>query len=204
MSSRKVLAGVGLAVLVAGYFLAGGHRASPGEIAQPDRASPSGAAALDAPQTPGSAGPATFALRPATATNLEVRPLFDRTTRLAAGKPAKLRFSARTRATGSPASSADVSVSVLRPGHPEERLAAHEVEEGVYEASFTPGGPGQYRMVINAGGVPVASAPPVKVAVVGAVGADQPGVTGVTDISNSTDFDPLTTRSKGTGRGRRR
>jgi hypothetical protein len=133
--------------------------------------------------------------------DLEVRPLFDRNERLKAGKATKLRFSARTRSTGSPASSADVAISVVHPGSPEQRLAAYEVEEGVYEATFTPRGPGQYRVALTSGGAPVGSTPPVKLGVVGAVGSSDPKVT---DITNTTGYDPRLSTTKGTGRGRRR
>jgi hypothetical protein len=148
-----------------------------------------------APQTHGSLA------KPPAIRDLDVRPLFDRTERLKAGKPAKLRFSARARSTGSPASSADVAISVVHPGSPEQRLAAYEVEEGVYEAVFTPRGPGQYRVALTSGGAPVGSTPPVKLGVVGAVGSSDPTVT---DITNSSSYDPRTSRTKGTGRGRRR
>jgi len=130
-----------------------------------------------------------------------MRALFDHTQRLTSGKPAKVRFSARTKATGSPASNADVGVSVIHPGAPEQRLPAYEVEEGVYEATFTPRGPGQYRVALTSGGAPVGSAPPVKLGVVGAVGSSDPTVT---DITSSTDYDPRLSTTKGTGRGRRR
>ena len=130
-----------------------------------------------------------------------MRPLFDRTQRLTSGKPAKVRFSARARSTGSPASSADVAVSVVHPGSPEQRLAAYEVEEGVYEATFTPRGPGQYRVSLTSGGAPVGSTPPVRLGVVGAVGTSDPKIT---DITNTTTYDPRTSNTKGTGRGRRR
>jgi hypothetical protein len=128
--------------------------------------------------------------------DLELRPMFDRKMRLESGKPAKLLFLAR--ASGAPASSAEVSVSVFHPGEPEHRLPAHEVEEGVYEATFTPHGVGGYRVTLLSGGVPISSAPAVKLGVVGAVGAPDPAVT---DITGSTSYDPRTTR---TGRGRRR
>jgi hypothetical protein len=144
--------------------------------------------------------PASVFKAPA-ARDLEVRPLFDRTERLTSGKPTKLRFSARAKSTGSPASSADMAVSVIHPGSPDQRIAAYEVEEGVYEATFTPRGPGQYRVALTSGGAPVAGTPPVKLGVVGAVGASDPRVT---DITGSTSYDPRTTRSKATGRGRRR
>jgi len=75
------------------------------------------------------------------------------------------------------------------------------VEEGVYEATFTPRGPGQYRVALTSGGAPIASAPPVKLGVVGAVGSSNPTVT---DITSSSDYDPRTSKTKGTGRGRRR
>lgn len=153
---------------------------------------------------PAPAGPAAFRAREAAATkarDLEVRPMFDRTTRLEAGKPAKIRFAARAARSASPASTPDLSVSVFHPGEPEHRLPAHEVEEGVYEATFTPHGVGGYRVTLLSGGIPISSVPPVRLGVVGAVGAPDPTVT---DITDTTGYDPLTTRSKVTGRGRRR
>jgi hypothetical protein len=162
-----------------------------------DRPSPAGVAAV-ASQPP-SAGPVAEKQAAAAKKDLEVRPMFDRRTRLESGKPAKLRFVAR--ASGAPASSADVSVSVFHPGQPEHRLPAEEVEEGVYEATFTPHGVGGYRVTLLSGGMPIPAVPQVLLGVVGAVGAPDPTVT---DITDSTGYDPLTTRSKGTGRGRRR
>jgi len=113
----------------------------------------------------------------------------------------KVRFSARAKSTGSPASSADVAVSVIHPGSPEKRIAAYEVEEGVYEATFTPRGVGQYRVALTSGGAPIPGAPPVKLGVVGAVGTKDPAIT---DITASTSYDPRTSHTKATGRGRRR
>jgi hypothetical protein len=158
---------------------------------------PSGAAAVPAaPSQPASTGPAAEKQAAPAKKDLELRPMFDRKMRLESGKPAKLLFVAR--ASGAPASSAEVSVAVFHPGEPEHRLPAHEIEEGVYEATFTPHGVGGYRVTLLSGGVPISSAPPVKLGVVGAVGAADPTLT---DITGSTSYDPRTTR---TGRGRRR
>jgi hypothetical protein len=199
-SRWKIFVVVGLATLAVIYPLLRERAATPAPDGQPD--SQVGASQKDgsaphgpAPETHGSV------VRPPATRDLEVRPLFDRTERLTAGKPAKVRFSARAKATGSPASSADVAVSVIHPGTPEQRLPAYEVEEGVYEATFTPRGPGQYRVALTSGGAPIGSAPPVKLGVVGAVGSSDPTVT---DITNSTDYDPRLSNTKGTGRGRRR
>jgi len=202
-SRRKIFVVVALATLAVIYPLLRDHPATP--TAEGESRSQAGASQLDggagasprgpARETHGSVG------KPPGIKDLEVRPLFDRTERLTAGKPAKVRFSARTKATGSPASNADVGVSVIHPGAPEQRLPAYEVEEGVYEATFTPRGPGQYRVALTSGGAPVGSAPPVKLGVVGAVGSSDPTVT---DITSSTDYDPRMSTTKGTGRGRRR
>jgi len=162
-----------------------------------DRPSPADVPA--AASQPASSGPAAEKQAAAAKKDLEVRPMFDRKTRLVSGKPAKLRFAAR--ASGAPASSAEVSVSVSHPGEPEHRLPAHEVEEGVYEATFTPHGVGGYRVTLLSGGMPIPAVPQVLLGVVGAVGAPDPTLT---DITGSTSYDPLTTRSRGTGRGRRR
>ncbi|MFL5294307.1 MAG: hypothetical protein ACJ79U_22530 [Myxococcales bacterium] len=158
---------------------------------------PSVAAAVPAaPSQPASTGPAAEKQAAPAKKELELRPMFDRKMRLESGKPAKLLFVAR--ASGAPASSAEVSISVFHPGEPEHRLPAHEIEEGVYEATFTPHGVGGYRVTLLSGGVPISSAPPVKLGVVGTVGAADPTLT---DITGSTSYDPRTTR---TGRGRRR
>jgi hypothetical protein len=162
-----------------------------------ERPSPADVAAVAS--QPASAGPVAEKQAAAAKKDLEVRPMFDRRTRLESGKPAKLRFVAR--AAGAPASSAEISVSVFHPGEPEHRLPAHEVEEGVYEATFTPHGAGGYRVTLLSAGMPLSSVPALKLGVVGAVGAADPTVT---DITGSTGYDPLTSRSKGTGRGRRR
>jgi hypothetical protein len=162
-----------------------------------DRPSPADVPA--AASQPASPGPAAQKQAAAAKQDLEVRPMFDRRTRLESGKPAKLRFAVR--ASGAPAASADVSVSVFHPGEPEHRLPAYEVEEGVYEATFTPHGVGGYRVTLLSAGMPISSVPAVKLGVGGAVGAPDPTLT---DITGSTSYDPLTTRSKGTGRGRRR
>jgi hypothetical protein len=129
--------------------------------------------------------------------DLDVRPLFDRTERFKPGKAAKLRFAARRRATGSPASDADVSVSVIHAGSPVVRLPAYEVDEGVYETTFTPAGPGQYRLILSAGGIPLSSAPPVTNGAVGAVSAPEgtPGGSGV-NVLDSLAFDPVTFRTR--------
>jgi hypothetical protein len=202
-SRRKIIVVVGLAALAVLYPLLRERPAAAPPDAQTDSqtdASHSDGGVDAAPRgpTPEMHG---SAVKPPANQDLEVRPLFDRTERLTSGKPTKLRFSARAKATGSPASSADVAVSVIHPGRPEQRLAAYEVEEGVYEVTFTPRGPGQYRVALTSGGAPIASAPPVKLGVVGAVGSSNPTVT---DITNSSDYDPRTSRTKGTGRGRRR
>jgi len=163
----------------------------------PSEDRPSVAAAVPAaPSQPASTGPAAEKQAAPAKKDLELRPMFDGKMRLESGKPAKLRFVAR--ASGAPASSAEVSVSVFHPGEPEHRLPAHEIEEGVYEATFTPHGVGGYRVTLLSGGVPISSALPVKLGVVGVVGAADPTVT---DITGSTSYDPRTTR---TGRGRRR
>jgi len=197
-SRRRIIVIVALATVAVIYPLLRDRPATPPD-AQPD--SQAGAAQADggsgtaprAPETHGSLA------RPPGIKDIEVRPLFDRTQRLTSGKPAKVRFSARARSTGSPASSVDVAVSVVHPGSPEQRLAAYEVEEGVYEATFTPRGPGQYRVSLTSGGAPVT--PPVRLGVVGAVGTSDPTVT---DVTNTTSYDPRTSNTKGTGRGRRR
>jgi hypothetical protein len=199
-SRRKIIVVVGLATLAVIYPLLPERSATPApddsHIGGLQKDGPAGATSrAPAPESHGSA------VRPPASRDLEVRPLFDRTERLVSGKPAKFRFSARAKATGSPASSAEVGVSVIHPGEPEHRLAAYEVEEGVYEATFTPRSPGQYRVMLTSGGAPIASAPPVKLGVVGAVGGSDPTIT---DITNSTDYDPRTSHTKGTGRGRRR
>ncbi|TMB35474.1 MAG: hypothetical protein E6J61_01155 [Deltaproteobacteria bacterium] len=67
--------------------------------------------------------------------------------------------------------------------------------------AFTPRGPGQYRVSLTSGGAPVGSTPPVRLGVVGAVGTSDPKIT---DITNTTTYDPRTSNTKGTGRGRRR
>jgi hypothetical protein len=162
----------------------------------PSEDRPSLAAVPAAPSQPAATGSAAEKQAAPAKKDLELRPMFDRKMRLESGKPAKLRFVAR--ASGAPASSAEVSVSVFHPGEPEHRLPAHEVEEGVYEATFTPHGVGGYRVTLLSGGMPISSAPPVKLGVVGGVGAGDPTVT---DITGSTSYDPRTTR---TGRGRRR
>ena len=197
-SRRKIIIVVALATVAVIYPLLRDRPATP-----PD--SQAGAAQADGgfgtgPRAPSPETHGSLA-KPPGIKDIEVRPLFDRTQRLTSGKPAKVRFSARARSTGSPASSADVAVSVVHPGSPAQRLAAYEVEEGVYEATFTPRGPGQYRVSLTSGGAPVGSTPPVRLGVVGAVGANDPTVT---DITNTTGYDPRTSNSKGTGRGRRR
>jgi hypothetical protein len=193
-SKRKIFVVVGLATLAVIYPLLRERPATPAPDAQAGGAD-GGAQSAPAQETHGSD------VRPPATRDLEVRALFDRTERLTAGKPAKVRFSARAKATGAPASNADVAVSVIHPGQPEQRLAAYEVEEGVYEATFTPRGPGQYRVALTSGGAPIASAPPVKLGVVGAVGSSDATMT---DITGSTNYDPRLSTSKGTGRGRRR
>jgi hypothetical protein len=198
-SRRKILLVVGLATLAVIYPLL---RERPAAAPDAQRDSQPGALQTDggAPRVPARETHGSLA-KPPGLHDLEVRPLFDRTQRLTSGKPAKLRFSARAKSTGSPASSAEVAVSVIHPGSPEQRLAAYEVEEGVYQATFTPRGPGQYRIAFTSGGAPIASTPPVKLGVVGAVGSNDPTST---DITNSTIYDPRTSNTRGTGRGRRR
>ena len=200
-SRRKIFVVVALATLAVVYPLL---RDRPGKpTAEGDSGSQAGASQLDgagAPRRPARETHGNAATAPPIR-DLEVRPLFDRTERLTAGKPAKVRFSARAKATGSPASSADVAVSVIHSGAPDQRLPAYEVEEGVYEATFTPRSPGQYRVALTSNGAPVGSAPPVKLGVVGAVGSSDPTVT---DITSSTEYDPRLSTTKGTGRGRRR
>jgi hypothetical protein len=127
---------------------------------------------------------------------LEAEPLFDARERLEPGKAARLRFRARHGGSASPASGADLSVSLFHGRDPELRLAASEVGDGVYEVAFTPAGPGQYRLVVNAGGAPIGSPAPVKLGVVGAVG----GGDEVVDDSQLVDVDPFHSRSKGVGR----
>jgi len=200
-----ILVVVALATLAVIYPLLRDRPAAP--AATETAVSPMGASEADGGSYRTDAAPAApqtkeSAVKPPAARDLEVRPLFDRAERLTSGKPMKVRFAARARSNGSPASSADVVVSVIHPGSPEQRLAAHEVEEGVYEATFTPRGVGQYRVALTSSdGTPIPGTPPVKLGVVGAVGGKDPTVT---DITSSTSYDPLTTRSKGTGRGRHR
>jgi filamin/ABP280 repeat protein len=202
-SRRKIFVVVVLATLAVIYPLLRDHPATP--TAEGESRSQAGASQLDGGAGASPRAPAGEthgnAARPPALRDFEVRPLFDRTERLKAGKPAKVRFSARAKATGAPASSADVAVSVIHPGAPEQRLPAYEVEEGVYEATFTPRSPGQYRVALTSNGAPVGSTPPVKLGVVGAVGSSDPTVT---DITNSTEYDPRLSTTKGTGRGRRR
>jgi hypothetical protein len=204
-SPRMILAVVALATFAVIFPLLRDRHGAPvaveaagsaPSVSQADGGSSGAEAAPAAPQAHESLA------KPPPAKDLEVRPLFDRTERLTSGKPMKVRFSARAKSTGSPASSADVAVSVIHPGSPEQRIAAYEVEEGVYEATFTPRGVGQYRVALTSSdGTPIPGTPPVKLGVVGAVGGKDPTVT---DITSSTSYDPLTTRSKGTGRGRHR
>ncbi|MFL5374275.1 MAG: hypothetical protein ACJ78T_09820 [Myxococcales bacterium] len=190
---RRALFVLGASALIV-TVLATVGRAPVATSSPEDRPSP--AAMPAAPSQPASTGPAAEKQAAPAKKELELRPMFDRKMRLESGKPAKLLFVAR--ASGAPASSAEVSISVFHPGEPEHRLPAHEIEEGVYEATFTPHGVGGYRVTLLSGGVPISSAPPVKLGVVGAVGAADPTVT---DITGSTSYDPRTTR---TGRGRRR
>jgi filamin/ABP280 repeat protein len=202
-SRRKIIVVVGLATLAVLYPLLRERSAAAPPDAQTDSqtdASHSDGGVDAAPRgpTPEAHG---SAVKPPANQDLEVRPLFDRKERLTPGKPTKLRFSARAKSTGSPVSSADMAVSVIHPGSPNQRITAYEVEEGVYEATFTPRGPGQYRVALTSGGAPIAGPPPVKLGVVGAVGASDPKVT---DITASTSYDPRTSRTKATGRGRRR
>jgi len=193
---RRTLFVLGASALIVTLLATLGH--TPVATSSPEEG-PSPAEVPPAASQPASSGPAAEKQAAAAKKDLEVRPMFDRRTRLESGKPAKLRFAART--SGAPASSAEVSVSVFHPGEPEHRLPAHEVEEGVYEATFTPHGVGGYRVTLLSGGMPISSVPQVLLGVVGAVGAPDPTLT---DITGSTGYDPLTTRSKGTGRGRRR
>jgi len=204
-SRRRILVVVGLATFAVIFPLLRDRQGAPATVdaasspeapSQADGGSSSNVeAVVAAPQAHASVA------TPPPAKDLEVRPLFDRTERLTSGKPTKVRFSARAKSTGSLASSADVAVSVIHPGSPEQRIPAYEVEEGVYEATFIPRGAGQYRVALTSGGAPIPGAPPVNMGVVGAAGSKDPAVT---DITPTTSYDPLLTRSKGTGRGRRR
>jgi hypothetical protein len=141
----------------------------------------------------------TSAVLPA-APDVDVLPLFDTTTRFHPGESIKLKFRIRDRRSGSPASKAEVSVSLFHGRDPEVRLAANEVEDGVYEFAFTPEGPGQYRLVVSSGGVRMGSLAPVKLGVVGTVGATD----GELDASDLLDVDPRRSRSKGLARRMRR
>ena len=202
-SRRMILVVVALATAAVIYPLLRDRPAAPVAAeagGSPMDASPADAGSFRADEAAASQAPAS-AFKPPAAQDLEVRPLFDRTERLTSGKPVKVRFAARAKSTGSPASSADVAVSVIHPGSPEQRIPAHEVEEGVYEATFTPRGAGQYRVALTSGGAPIPGTPPVKLGVVGAAGGKDPTVT---DITTSTDYDPRTSHTKATGRGRRR
>jgi hypothetical protein len=198
MRSRRILV-VLAAAAVATIFLT--TRARPRESQLPPPDPRDDAQAIASPPAPSAPGAAAQAAAASSTPDVDVQPLFDRKTRLEPGKAVKLRFAARAKSSGSPVSSADLSVSVRHRGEPERRLAAFEVEEGVYEATFLPHGPGEYRVALLAGAVPISSVPPVKLGLVGAVGADDPTPT---DITASTNYDPHTTRSRGTGRGRRR
>jgi hypothetical protein len=136
--------------------------------------------------------------------DFQVRPLWDRTERFKPGKAAKIRFAAQKKSSGSPASVAGVSVAVIHAGQPMTQLPAEEVEPGVYEATFTPSGPGQYRFLLSSAGAPLPGVSPVLVGVVGAVGADPqpraavvvPGTAGGVNVLGSLAIDPETSRTR--------
>src|SRR5258708_12644970 len=92
--------------------------------------------------------------------NIEVEPLFEPDMRVKLGETAKLKFAARGKTSRLPESGANVSASVFHGSGPALRLTVDEVDEGVYEVPFTPHGPGQFKVVLSLGGVPIGSHTP--------------------------------------------
>jgi hypothetical protein len=128
---------------------------------------------------------------------VQVEPLFDTDTRLAANQTAKLRFAARDRATGHPVSGANVSASVLHGKDPEQGLKVDEVEDGIFEVELTPHGPGRFDVRLSVDGAVAGSR---KVGVVGVAG--DPSAR--TDVIDPLSVDPTQFRARTPGRARRR
>lgn len=126
-----------------------------------------------------------------------VEPLFEANMRVGLGETAKLKFAAHDRVSGKPVSGATVTASVLQGAGPARPLPVEEVDDGVFEVPFTPGGPGQFQVSLSVDGVVAGSR---KVGVVGAVGATD----GKVDIGNPLSVDPRDPRARTSGRSRRR
>ncbi|MFL5311046.1 MAG: hypothetical protein ACJ79H_11395 [Myxococcales bacterium] len=125
-----------------------------------------------------------------------VEPLFEADMRLPPGETAKLKFAARDRVSGLPLSGATVTASVVHGAAPALPLPVEEVEDGVFQVPFRPGGPGQFKIALSVDGVVSGSR---NVGVVGAVGAKDAQV----DV-DPLSVDPRTPRARTTGRNRRR
>jgi hypothetical protein len=126
----------------------------------------------------------------------EVEPLFEADARVKIGEKAKLRFAARDRASGLPESLDHLSASVFHGNDPELKLRVEEVENGVYEVGFTPGGPGQFNVVLSENGTPLGSRKVGAVGVAGAPAGD--------DAGDPLSEDPRVHRARTVGRGRLR
>jgi hypothetical protein len=88
------------------------------------------------------------------------------------------------------------SASVFHGNDPTLQVPVLDAGDGTYEVAFTPTGPGQFNVVLNDGGVPVASK---KVGVVGVAGAPGDG----TD-ADFLSVDPREPRMRTAGRASRR
>ena len=126
---------------------------------------------------------------------IAVEPLFDPSVRVRIDQTADVKFAVRDRASGLPLSGHQVTASLLHNGEPPADLETKEVEDGVFDASFTPHGPGQFTVVLDIDGVPVGTR---KIGVVGTVGGA--AQTDLTDAFLSED--PRVPRARTSGRTR--
>jgi hypothetical protein len=110
--------------------------------------------------------------------------------RVAFGDAPTLRFALGDKGVVNP------SASVFHGSDPVLQVPVLDEGDGVYDVAFTPIGPGQYNVVLNDGGLPVASK---RVGVVGVAGDPGRNVD-----SNFLSVDPRQPRSRAGGKGRRR
>jgi hypothetical protein len=106
------------------------------------------------------------------------------------GEAPTLRFALGDKAVVNP------SASVFHGSDPVLQLPVLNEGDGNYDVAFTPTGPGQYNVVLNDGGAPIASK---RVGVVGVAGA--PGQSADADFLS---VDPRQPRMRTSGRASRR
>ena len=163
------------------------------------------AADLEAPQAAAEPEPGAPSVVPETPAEMargtphpaEMKPLFDPNMRLNLGEKTTLKFSIPDAQSRAAAAGGEVTASVFHGRDRERRLPVHDAGDGVYDVPFQPYGPGQYRVVMNVGGVPAATQ---TIGVIGAVGKTDATV----DIVDPLSVDPRDFRARTGGKQRRR